>query len=200
MNLSDYVVTPTADGRLLTAKVRTHLGKTHDASYWGLITERSFMPSIPGFVDFLRHLKFGKEVCDGEGKEVFPESILGEMFTLGSYAAEHLDARFLDIDGKIHVAYHRLHRGPRIEVVEPLDGVLMEDRRIDLDYWLKNPTPSGLPRSDTPPGDLYYYAPRTGAVAGFEAGSDGVRLDCFGDPQYSYPGLGVRAQKFLEGN
>ena len=107
---------------------------------------------------------------------------------------ERLDAEF----GKNTLAYHRIREdGTLIKTTEPLEECLMQNKipGIDLGDWLRNPTSQGLPRKDTPDGDLHYWHPINNAIARFGADSGGAGLVCFLDPQYSSSALGVRAAR-----
>ena len=62
---------------------------------------------------------------------------------------------------------------------EKLDkNTLVEEKRISLDSWLKNPTSQGLPREDIEEGELYYWPPRDGTAAAFASFSNGMNLAC----------------------
>lgn len=112
--------------------------------------------------------------------------------------AEWLDAHFLKHDNKFYLLYCKTLDGRRVGVCEPLHpNTLMEDRRIDLAYWVENPTPQGLPTKDTPNGSLYYRYPRTDCVAGFSVTNGGAGLICVWDSIYLHSGLGVYAQRQL---
>lgn len=199
MDLKDYTILPRSDGsEILVAQKRSHGRETWDQAYFGLLKENSSMPTIRDFVDRLNHLQSGN-VCNGNRERVEASDILADILEKREpYRAEWLDARFRTYQSAMHVIYHKMDKGKREEIFEPLDDCLMEDRQIDLEYWLVNATPQGLPPKDTPKGKLYYYPPRAGAVARFDAYSVGVGLDCNGDHQYSDAGLGVVAQKFLK--
>ena len=87
--------------------------------------------------------------------------------------------------------------GTSQQVTEPLEDCLMRDKTpgIDLDYWLNNATSQGLPTQNIPDGDLWYWYPAIGTVAGFSVDSGGAVLYCVRFPQYSDSSLGVRRAK-----
>jgi hypothetical protein len=144
----------------------------------------------------------------GDGVELDPKialQILDERFGFdkgkirfrGPWRGEWLANTF----GKNNTSYHVINPSCRnLEyVTRDLDpDTLMEDRRISMLDWAKNPTSNGLPRKGIEKGKLTYCYPRKGAVARFLASSDGAGLGCNGDPEYSYSGLGVRVAKIKE--
>ena len=72
----------------------------------------------------------------------------------------------------------------------------MENNRISLDDYLNNNhTFQGLPNKNIKDGELYYWNPVSGSVAGFDANSGGASLDCDRYPSSSNDSLGVRAVK-----
>ena len=98
----------------------------------------------------------------------------------------------------MHIAYHTVDaRGVLKEVNEPLDAYLDKNKTpgISLDNWLSGATKHGIPASNTSNGDLWYWQPENGKVAGFNADSDGAGLSCYGDPSLRDPHLGVRAAR-----
>jgi len=80
---------------------------------------------------------------------------------------------------------------------EKINGGLMEDRTpgIDLTNWLNNSTKQGLPQKNIKKGNLWYFHPRDGRVAWFDADSDMAGLDCCRNPSGRYSSLGVRVAK-----
>ena len=149
------------------------------------------------FVEFLNLLRSGR-AFDGKGSilsKATLDQVLNEILAVRDpYRAEWLDAKF----GNNTIRHHKFDsNGKLTEVTEPLEECLMQDKTpgINLDYWLRNPTPQGLPRNDTPDGDLYYWHPQNNAVALFGAFSDRAGLNCYRDPQGSYLALGVRGAK-----
>lgn len=194
---------------LLVAMDRTHKGKNWNDTWSALRQEDALMLTPRQYVDFLNLLKSGK-AYDGNGRTI-SSSKLPELFdditkVQSPWRSEWLDAKFENkVVGKklgglmnqnsLHIVYHKLDNGNLIEVADPLDGCLAEDRKpgIDMNYWLSNATEQGLPPKDNQDGQLWYWHPRDGRVAGFDAGSDGAYLSCGRYPADSDPSLGVRA-------
>lgn len=156
--------------------------------------------------DFLAHVRDGIDgrvkVFDGSetelGRDVLTKIYDDITKVKPPYRAEWYDNKFSQSGRSWNVTYHKIERDGTIrEVTEPLQDCLREDKTpgIDLNHWLRNATYQGLPPSDTPQGSLYYWHPRNGSVARFDAYSDGAALLCDRNSQYSNAGLGVRAAK-----
>ena len=171
------------------------------------------------FNDFLyliyQGVKDNKEVYDAKGKKVDP-SLLKKIWdditeVRSPWRAEWLNAKFKGesksgilnklgiLEDQFYITYDKvMDDGGVKQVTEELDeDTLMKSRTpgISLENWLKNPTIQGLPRKNVQDGNLYYWKPTNGSVAGFGAGSDGTLLSCDGDPASSNVALGVRAKK-----
>lgn len=146
------------------------------------------MPTTYEFVEFINHLK-GKN--DAEAN-----TILDEIYKVeGDWRSEWLDARFVTQGKSLAMKYYEFdNSGKIVEKNRILRGILKKDKTpgISLDSWLSNNV-FGLPKSDAPAGDLYYWSSVNGAVAGFDANSGRAVLDCNGDPDGRYASLGVRA-------
>ena len=199
-DLSSYFIVPREGSELLVARERTHLDTSWDNCYYGLLTSGFHMPTIKDLVARLNHLKTG-QVLDGNRTPIDPMPILEEHLAVRPpYRGEWLGARFIALKKEMYIIYHKEENGIRREVIEPLVDCLMEDKQISLEYWLQNATSQGLPPTATPNGDLFYFSPRNGRVAGFAADSDKAGLYCDGGSKGSDPGLGVRSQIFLKSN
>lgn len=190
----------------LVAMDKTHHNKNWSDSHTLLADEGSYMPTIRQFVDFITLLKSGN-AFDGRGNIVPKpklDDILDDILTVKSpWRSEWLDAQFeshggvIGIGSKMCMNYeHRVVNGvltpqhPRKE----LNNYLTSNKTpgIDLDTWLANANEYGLP-ANISSGDLYYWAPTNGRVAGFVAYSGWAGLGCDGDPADCDGGLGVRA-------
>jgi len=157
-------------------------------------------PPLNLFVEFLNQLRSGNAFYANGNRipKSFSDSFLDDILTVKNpYRAEWFDNRFHKDGTTDKVKYHRFNTsGQLIEVDEILDpDTLKEDRKIGLDDWLRNPTSQGLPRKGITSGDLHYWSPVNGRIAGFYTYSDGAYLDCSGDPSDSDPVLGVRSAK-----
>jgi len=178
--------------------------KTHLSDKWNncktpilLASEQGYMPSIRQHVDSLKLIKSGK-AFDGAGNKISSarlQALFKDMTGVKSpYRAEWLDAKF----GDGTITYHSIEKDGSVRLVtEKLDKCLMRDKTpgISLDSWLKTADAHGLPTSKTRDGDLYFWYPRNGAVAWFDAGSDWAILGCDRIPSGSDDGLGVRVAR-----
>ena len=187
---------------LLVSVERSHNGENWNQAHESLRQESLFMLTLRQYADFLNLLKSGK-AFDGNGRPLDKsrlDSVLDDIMTVRNpYRAEWLDAKF-DCKGilkkQFHITYHIIKSNGALEKInEPLNDYLAMDKPIDLKGWLRNANYQGFPASDTADGNLYYWHPRNGRVAGFDAGSGGAGLCCDGDPAFSDSGLGVRAVK-----
>ncbi len=188
---------------LLVATSLSHKDKDWDATQAALHGKDSFMLTPRQYVDFLNLLRSGKAFY-GSGKQIDSktlERLYDEITEVRDpWRAEHLDAKFSKggipvINTKWGITYHKINQdGTLTPVTEPLQDVLMSDKKpgISIDDWLKNATDQGLPSPKVSDGQLWYWHPRDGAVAGFDANSGGAGLGCYGNPQYSNSALGVR--------
>jgi hypothetical protein len=186
---------------MVVAMEKSHHNNNQDVTHQLLQQEHSYMLTFRQGVDFFNLLRSGK-AYDGRGQQVTPQrlqEVLDDIMKVqGSWRAERFDAMFSKQGRQLNIIYHIIQPdGSLQEVTEALDDCLMKDKKpgIDLQYWLQNATPQGLPPKNIPNGDLWYWHPRDGRVARFDAVSDGACLDCDGNPQYSGSGLGVRVAK-----
>ena len=188
-----FLVPKTRFSQNLVAKEREYLGASWISSYFKLLGRRASMPTLRDFASFLDYLSSGKTVYDGNKKPVDSvDQTLNNILTPKEGRGEFIDARFVYLDGKMHIAYHTLNFGTRREVIEPLEECLMERKNIDLFSWLRNPTAQGLPRNDVPPGNLEYLPPMVDGVTWFESHPEGMALVCSGDQWNSDENFGTR--------
>jgi len=171
------------------AEQKTHFKKNWFKAHELLHEENLRMPTIKEFLEFLKYTKT-------ERPDIYKE--ITEIRS--PLRMEWLDADFKLHNDQLYLHYnHRIKQGELIpENKELLDkNTLMKDKKIDLEYWLNNPTPQGLPRSDTPDGNLHYWHPLSdnNSVVRFIADSGRVFLGCGRYPWLSYSSIGVRAKK-----
>ena len=181
---NEYFEVPSLKG-IQIAKQRTLLGKNWYESHEALQSQGQRMITLPEFAEVLKYTQ----------KEL-PEVYEDITAVRSPWRAEWIDAFFEEKeDGMYVLTGNKSH-------AEKLKPCLMEDRTpgISLDDYANNShTKQGMPSKKVKSGDLYFWAPRDGAVARFGAGNDGAILDCYyGDPSYRGSGLGVRAVKQLE--
>ena len=159
-------------------------------------------PSL--FVEKLRILKSGKGY-NAQGNKHDPKRMEQAFKDItekrNPWKGQWLNHRYSKKDLDIQVTYHKFDfSGKLIEVTEPLDeDTLMQDKTpgISLDDCIENPNSQGLPRKTVKKGSLWYWHPRKGSVAGFDAGADGAYLDCVRYPRFSNSDGGVAVAKIF---
>lgn len=105
--------------------------------------------------------------------------------------SEWLDARFGIDDGKSVIFYNHVldaQRKLKPRIIDDLLPCLQGDDYFNLD----KANGQGLATSPGN-GEMTFWCPADGAVAGFDAGSDWAGLDCNWNPNHRYDSLGVRA-------
>ena len=183
-NLDGFVYNPLTN--LYMAKERSHLGLNWNQTHKALNSEGKRMPTIPEFRLYLKYLK--------ENANSNPEfqDIYNEITQVREpWRSEWLDAYFEKRKDGLYVLTGNKSKA------EKLEDCLMKDKTpgINLDDWVSgiNTTRQGLPKQKVDDGSLYYWYPRSGGVAWFNANSDGASLGCLGDPGDTYSSLGVFA-------
>ena len=195
INLEDYIFLP--NHNLYVAKQKALYKKNWYQTHKELNKEGARMLTIRELVDFLILLQ-SNDVEDGlENKLTESEVALIRNEILEQrdpWRAERLDAKFSLSNDQLYINYNHRMVDDKLEPqnTELLEDCLMEDKRISLDYWLKNATNQGLPPSNTPDGDLWYWHPSNNTVVGFDALAIGADLSCSRAPQNSSVAFGVR--------
>ena len=191
-DISGFEYVPSAG--IYVSKARELKGKNWNDCQGGLHARGDRMPTPYEFVEFIKQLRTKN---DSESKQ-----ILDDIYKVGgNWRAEWLGAKF-EVDGNnVKMRYHEFNSGVIVERVKDLTGILMGDKTpgISMDSWLQD-NESGIPKLSNPTGDLYYWCPRNGTVAGFGALSGRADLGCYWYPTYSNPALGVRAVRRFEKN
>ncbi len=189
------------------------IGDINHEQYCNLVQAIGHFPLAPLYFNkFLKLITLGAngevKVYDGDGKEKsidLVRNIKDDILKIRDpWRAEWLGGKSGD---KKTFTYPKivLEDGKPIikEVTEPLEDCLMQDRSINLEDWLNNPTPQGLVRAETPVTEsnkFKFWSPRNGAVPRFGAGSDRVGFVCDVHPGDSNSSLGGRAAKISSGN
>jgi hypothetical protein len=171
---------------LYVAKQRELHNKNWNEATQELHARGDRMPTPYEFVEFIKYLR--SQSTD----EAY--QVLDEIYKVGgNWRSEWLDAQFSTGNSGTIMRYHIFGNGIETKHAD-LVNVLAETKTpgINLDAWL-NDNEFGLPKSDVPNGDLYYYKPANGRVAWFSAYSGRAGLYCNRDPSDSSDSLGVRA-------
>ena len=197
LNKDDYIYVPSINCYL--AKQKTHLGLNWYDTHKALHKENLLMPTIPQFIEFIKHLKANPNGLPDSSKQEI-ESILDDILTVRKpWRGEWFDADFKVDDKKLYIHYnHRTLMGQLTpQNKELLTDYLTEDKTpgIDLESWLTNANVQGLPKPGIKSGDLYYWAPikDNNSVARFVVYSGGADLVCGRHPDVTGASLGVRA-------
>ena len=174
---ADFIKLPSG---IYVAKEKTLHGKNWFDSHKALQKQGNRMLMPIEFVEFLNHTK-----------DNFPE-IYREITEVRSpWRAEYLDAYFEKRKDGLYIL-----TGNRTKPEKLDEDTLMEYRipGISLDDYLSRAhTSQGLPRRDVKKGNLYFWHPRNGSVAGFGAYVSRAYLYCDRFHSYGYSVLGVRA-------
>ncbi|MBI2667179.1 hypothetical protein HYX17_00225 [Candidatus Woesearchaeota archaeon] len=205
LDLSRFII---LDGRIgcypdiYLAKERTRFGlKWYDSHKVLHETDSNLSMESPiMLIDLISDLRSGKKLYNGNGTKMGSkesEQILDEIVGVRKpLRGEWLNASFEIVKG--HGLYlksnYRFIDGKLVpEHNEPLEQCIMEDCRVNL----LSANRQGFPMRKDSDGVSYFY-PRHGAVAMFDAYSDGTILYCDGDTQFSGPALRVRVAKNKE--
>ena len=161
-------------------------------------------PTLRQFLDFKELLERGidqeEKVFYANGKEIKDSKVLKAVYdeifkTRNPFRGEFLDAYFEEINGVLYLNQdHKMVNGLLMpEYSRPvLEDSLMEDCYVDL----KRCNEQGLPTKRE--GNIFYWQPKNGTVAGFIADSYGVGFNCSRYVGNSDSSLGVRAKKIHE--
>lgn len=176
-NMEGFIYVPATN--LYVARERAYHNLKWDQAHEELQKNSQRMLTIPEFIEFLKYIKSDKQFNDIY-KDITEKR--------DPWRSEWLDAYFEQRDDGMYVLTKNKFNSQKLE------QCLMEDKTpgIDIESWLKNPTSQGLPNKKIKKGNLYYWYPRNGAVARFDAGSDWAYFDCLRYPSNSYASLGVR--------
>lgn len=204
-NPKDYIRIPNT--RILIAKQETHKGKNWEETHYLLSEQGLFMPSPAIFLPYFLKIKEAAEgrvtLYDGSNNPIRrPEADDLYKYMTSAHRSgcwTWLDAKFTQQRGKWYVeSNHKVDSQGRSKKLvgtrQPLEDCLKEDAYTDLRFNSQGLAVSKSSNQNYALGsNIYFYQPIDGTVAGFGAGSDGVRLDCLRDPAVSSPGLGVFA-------
>ena len=163
------------------SKERMHMNEDWYKTHKLLQDEKLRMPTMKEFNGFLKYL------LDSREEEL--QNLYKEITEVRNpWRSNWIDAFFEQKADGLYLNSRHVYSGEdsegRICVdaqdKKKLEPCLMTDRGklinetqgINLEEWLHNPTSQGLPREDISEGELYFWYPRNGSVAGFVADSD----------------------------
>ena len=188
-----YIYVPST--KLYVAKERTLQGKTWEETHREIIPKGFVMQTPYEFMTFLTYLKDSKNIPDLKEKE--RKEILDDILKTGDWRAEWLNAKFVKGKGHRNLDIQYVtgidRKGSLITKQEPLEACLNKN-----DYVTFNLNKQGLLTQSS--GDnsykqgknIYFWYPRENTVAWFLTYSDRAGLSCYGGPDGSNAGLGVR--------
>lgn len=187
-----YIYVPSIN--LYMAEERSFLGENWHKTHEELHKQNLRMPTIPEFIEFLKYLRDNSQ--NEKYKKIFNE--ITEV--RDPWRGEHLDADFKLKKKQLYINYaHRTINGKLTpQNSEKLEDYLSTDKEIDLNFWLDNATPQGLPPLNCKAVNLYYQAPaplkdNNFVAAGFNANSDRTLFNCNRNPSVRFGAFGVRA-------
>lgn len=188
--------------------------KTYPETHHKLLRNGLYMPTphifMKHFTNVVNAFKWKRKLSYADGSEV-PSALVEEMY-------KHLTTNYKDVYGEdthgvwtwLNAKYEQRGGEWYVETIvgssgskkKPgfitsgmkLDEFLEDNCFVDLAF-----TDQGLPRADAksknekykPGKNVYFYHPRNGYVAWFNADSDWAGLYCDWDPDYRYASLGV---------
>ena len=174
-----FIYIPSANLRF--AKQKTHFGKNWNKTHQALQKEESAMPTL---LEFAQTLNYLRENPTDENTELY-----NEITQLKNpWRATWNDAYFEKRKDGLYILTGNKTKSEKLDT-----DTLMEDKRISLESWIAKPTSQGLPSKDVGKGDLYFWHPREGSVAVFDADDDRASLNCNRDPVYRDSDIGVHA-------
>ncbi len=166
---------------LYFAKERTHLGENWDETHKALSQETLLIPNtgevplrMPKIPEFIESLNYFKE----NNQELYDEITQIRSHWKGNW----LDAYFEQRDDGLYILTDNKTNA------EKLESCLMENCQADI---LNSANSQGLPTKKEP--GFYYWKPKNGRVAWFDAGSGGAYLGCDWGPSSWSSSLGVFA-------
>jgi len=176
---------------LYVAKERSLLGKDWDDCHKELQNNMERMLTIPEFWGFIDYLKTNYQ------NKTEAQTILDDIFKIGDWRAEHLDAQFEKRKKEFYINYmHELKKGKLIpKYTEKLEDCLKEDCYAGLNLFNRQGllTIKSQSQNYIQGDNVYSWYPRDKSVSGFYANSGRANLGCDWDRSVADWGLGVRA-------
>jgi len=204
INKSDYIQIPNQN--FLVAIAETNKNLNYEDAHRKTLGKGLVIPTPKQFMIFHNYVidcyKNKKQIANASGNPI-PEKIKDNLYKqLTEDCWTWLNGRFTISDTERKIEYITgidSNTNQLITKSEDLEECLMKDILIDFNK-LNN---QGLPKLEaelsgqnfTRGENTYFWSPKNGRVARFDAGSDGTVLGCYGDPSCSYDILGVRAVK-----
>lgn len=201
INLEEYIKLP--EHNLYISKTKILHNLDWQDTWTELEKQNQNMLTIKQFTDFIELLRKGvyvkKEVYDAKGNKIELDElkqIYNEITEARDpWRAEWLDAYFeekpaiLPDQGGLYLLTKNKRKEEKL-----LEDYVKEDYYADLSFNKQGlPIKTSIKQRYGQGKNVYYWAPVSGRVARFSAGSDWASLICcFRDTSNSYSGLGVR--------
>jgi hypothetical protein len=187
--LNGFIYVPSIN--LYVAKERSLHNSNWDQCHEQLQSQNLRMPTIPEFWSFVNYLKTNYQ------NKVEAQTILDDIFKIGSWRAEWLDAQFEKKKKEFYINFgHEFKNGKLTpKYTEKLEDCLMEDCYAELNSINKQGllTRKSQSQSYIEGSNAYFWYPRDKAVSRFNAYSDWADLSCSRDRSVTDSKLGVRA-------
>ena len=205
---SDYIQIPNQN--FVTAIAETDFGLNYEGAHKQVLKRGLNLHTSKEFMIFHNYIidcyKNKKTIFDSAGNNL-PDKIRDELYTqLTSNCWTWLNGKFNISKDKKTIEYITGldSQNNLLTKEEDLEDCLMKSCYIDF----KKLTKQGLaliehPNQNVVKGkSIYFYFPRNGMVARFDAGGGGANLECYWDPFLTNFSLGVRtkAQKGNQGS
>jgi len=197
---ADYI--QILDTNIIIAKQQDYNNLTWQDTQYALVDSGLYM-STPSL--FMQHFVNAKDAAegkiklyDGNGNPIKKDEAKDIYNTLATDCWAWLDAAFKQENGKwnIETDHWAVMRG-NDKTLEArnrsrLENCVRDDCFVDLAFNAQGlPTTKSQDQKYVQGQNIYFYQPKDGAVAGFNAFSVRAFLYCGGNPGYSYSSLGV---------
>ena len=201
INQRDYIRIPGTN--TLIAREETNKGLNWDDTHFTLQDSGLYMPSqklfMPYFLNVIEAAKGNTTLYDGANNPI-PRDEAEDLYKY--LTSGHRDGCWTWLDAKFEKegsswfieTDHRVAQGSTSKTRMPLEACLREDAYVELDFNSQGLATKKSTDQDYKQGEnIYYWHPRDGTVARFNAGSGWADLICGRDPSGSYAELGVFA-------
>ena len=200
LNLGDYVQIPNSNILISKFEPDQYKGMNWQETHEALARDGLFMPSpaifMPYFKQVIEANKGNTQLYDGNGN-LIPQNKVNDFYKhltedhINEGAWSWLDAKF---NGGMIEINHRIVNGNLQGQKHDLESHVNADCYVDLEFNSQGlPTKKSQSQKYEQGKNMYFYKPRDGFVARFDANSDWAVLGCTWVPDYRDGSLGVFA-------